>query len=243
MNKTVLVTGASVGIGAATAKIFAKASYNVVINYYHSQADAEQLAKDCKKLGVAAFAIKADCRKEAEIQKLAEETEKAVGKLDVLVNNFGLARDPAFETITQAGIIEILNNALVSNILATRIFVPKYMKKKSAVLSVASIYGLDQSARTKLPIYSAAKAGVINFMQVMAKIYAPNIRFNAVAPGFTKTPGWDNATPEYITDSLNSTLLKEWVQPEDIGEALLFLAEAKHIDAETIVVDAGWSKR
>jgi len=117
------------------------------------------------------------------------------------------------------------------------------MNNKGVVLNTATIYGLDQSGSVGLPVYSAAKSGVINFTQTMAKKYAPNIRFNAVAPGFTKTPHWDLLDEKIKKDCIDSTLQKEWVSPEDIAEALHFLANATHINAQILVVDAGWSKK
>ncbi len=233
----------SQGIGAATIKAFAKAGYDVAINYLHSEKEANLLKTDCESLGVKAILIKADCTKESEIQRLADEVSKSFGPVDVLVNNFGLGQELDFETLNQEEIINSLNNTLVPTMLATKIFAHDLIKKPGAILNIASIYGLHHSASMGLPIYSAAKAGVINFTQYTAKKYAPYIRCNAVAPAFTKTPHWDTVDPKRANDLIESTLQKEWISPEDIAETLLFLAESKHINAETIVVDAGWSKR
>ncbi len=242
-NKSAVVTGASKGIGAATAKIFAEAGYDVAINYFSSEIEAEAVRKACESFGVKAVKIKADCSKELEIQTLAQEVERNFDKLDVLVNNFGNAKETEFEKLTQEEMLDFVNRTLISAMVVTKYFVPKMMKPKSSVLNVASIYGLDQSASLNFPVYSASKAGLINFTQVMAKKYAPGIRSNAVAPGFTKTPHWDGADPERTKFLINSTLQKEWVLPEDVANTLLFLAKSKHINAETIVIDAGWSKR
>ena len=243
MSKTVLITGASQGIGAATARVFAAAGYDVAINYFRSQDKAETLAEECRKVGVQVVVVQADCSQETELKRLAEEVHQKFGLIDVLVNNFGLSDEPEFENASQQDMLNALNISLVSTMLAVRIFVPKLMKPQASVLNVASMYGLNQSAGLKHPIYSAGKAGLINFTQGMAKKHAPHIRFNVVAPGFTKTPHWDTADPERAKACIDSTLQKEWVQPEDIAKTLLFLAESPHITAETIVVDAGWSKR
>lgn len=243
MNKSVVVTGSAQGIGAATVKTFAAAGYDVVINYFHSKNDAESLAKESESFGVKAIIIKADCTKESELQRLADEVSFTFKAVDVLINNFGLAKEPDFEKLSQKEIVEILNSSLIPTILATRIFAPKLIKNNGSILNLASIYGLGQSGSMGLPIYSAAKAGIINFTQVSAKRYAPDIRCNAVAPGFTKTPHWDTVDPLAAKECIDSTLQKEWVDPEDIAKALLFLAEAPHINAQTLIVDAGWSKR
>jgi 3-oxoacyl-[acyl-carrier protein] reductase len=243
MSKSVVVTGASQGIGAATVKTFAAAGYDVVINYFHSKSDAESLARECESFGVKAITIKADCTKESELQRLANEVFSTFKTIDVLINNFGLAEEPDFEKLSQAKIIEILNSSLIPTILTTRIFAQKLIKKNGSILNIASIYGLNQSGSMGLPIYSAAKAGIINFTQVSAKRYAPNIRCNAVAPGFTKTPHWEAVDPLVAKECINSTLQKEWIRPEDIAKALLFLAETPRINAQTLIVDGGWSKR
>jgi 3-oxoacyl-[acyl-carrier protein] reductase len=117
------------------------------------------------------------------------------------------------------------------------------MQATASVLNISSIYGLDQGGKISMPLYSAAKAGIINFTQVMAQKYAPHIRFNTVAPGFTQTPHWKGIAPEYVEACLNTNLQPEFVQPEEIAKAPLFLTKTPHINAETLVVDAGRSKK
>jgi len=243
MTKTVVITGASKGIGASTSKVFAKAGYDVAISYFHSPEAVAQVVKACEDHGVKALAVQADCSKEEGIQKLADKVAKIFGKVDVLINNFGVAREPDFETISQAEIIEVLNNILISTFISTRIFVPKLMQETSSVLNLSSIYGLDQGGKISMPLYSASKAAIINFTQVMAQKYAPSIRFNAVAPGFTRTPHWEEVSPKYTKACLDTNLQKEFVQPEEIAEALLFLVKTPHVNAETLVIDAGRSKK
>jgi NAD(P)-dependent dehydrogenase (short-subunit alcohol dehydrogenase family) len=243
MSKTALITGASHGIGSATALAFAHAGYNIVLNYHNNAAAAEEIAEQCRKAGVETLALKGDMSDEQDIAKLKEQVLTTFGKLDVLVNNAAFTDEPSFNEADKESIVHALTQNFVTAALAIRAFVPDSMQPQSSVLCVASIYGLDQSGNPKAPIYSASKAAMINFIQSMAKLYAPTIRFNAVAPGYTLTPSWDDVSAERKQNVIGSTLLKEWVSAEEIASTLLFLASTPHINAETIVVDSGWSKR
>lgn len=241
-GKNVVVTSAANGIGAAAAYAFAKAGCNVAINYFSSKDQADALVEKCSSLGVKAIAIQADVTDERQVSGLAQRVKSEFGGVDILINNAGLAKEPSFEEMTKEDILTALNNSLISTMIVTKSFVPTLITK-GVVLNISTIYGLDQSGSTGLPVYSAAKAGVINFTQTMAKKYAPDIRFNVVAPGFTLTAHWDDIDEKVKKECLESTLQKEWVTPEDIADALIFLARSSHINSQTIVVDAGWSKR
>lgn len=242
---TVLITGASRGIGAATAAVFAKAGYDVFVNYRSSPnlKGAQQTVTTCRAEGVQAWAVQADVTNEEDLKNLTATVAKTAGKLDVLINNAAKAGGLPFDELSKADIMKALENILVGPLLVTRAFVPHLMNEKGVVLNVASIYGLDQSGNPKRPLYSLAKAALINATQTLAKHYAPTIRFNAVAPGFTFTSHWENQPAQRQQAVIDSTLLKEFIAPEEIGQALLFLAQAKHINAATLVVDSGWSKK
>jgi NAD(P)-dependent dehydrogenase (short-subunit alcohol dehydrogenase family) len=95
-----------------------------------------------------------------------------------------------------------------------------------------------------LPLYSAGKAALTSLAQTLAEKLAPqNIRCNVVAPGYTKTPNWDDVSEEYARSYFSTALQKEWVQAHEIAEAFLFLEQTPHANASTVVVDGGWSKR
>jgi len=242
-NKTILITGASHGIGAATAEIFAQAGYNVVLNYHRNVAGSEQIAEACRKHGVEAICIQADMSQEQEVSRLKDEVLEKFGKLDVLVNNAAFTDEPDFNEATGESILHALSQNFLTAALAIRAFVPDSMNSESSVLTVSSMYGLEHAGSPGLPIYSASKAALINFSETLAQLYAPTIRFNAVAPGYTKTPAWDDVPADRQQACLDSTMLKEWVTAEEIAKTLLFLAQTPHINAETIVVDSGFMKR
>jgi len=242
MSKVAVITGASKGIGAATAIEFAKAGYNVVINYKSDQEAAENVAEKARQHKVEATIVQADVFTEQGVKKLCGETTHKNKKIDVLVNNAGYADEPEFKDLTYQDVADSLSANFISAVMCTQAFSP-IINKGGSILFNSSIYGLNFSGNPGLAIYSASKAAIINFAQTMAEMLAPDIRCNVVAPGVTKTPAWDTASQEYIKMRLNQTLQKEWVNAEDIGSAFVFLAENPHVNATTIAVDAGWQKK
>jgi len=117
------------------------------------------------------------------------------------------------------------------------------LNRGGSILFVSSVYGMPMGGATNLTLYSAAKAAIINFAQTMAEKLSPDIRCNIVAPGVTKTDAWNEASEEYVKRRLDQALQPEWVQPKDIADAVLFLANTPHITASTLVVDGGWLKK
>ena len=242
MSKVAVITAASRGIGAATAKAFGRAGYDVVINYLHSVDAAKGVAKSIEASGQKAVTVQANVFTEDGVRTLFETVKGTFGHLDVLVNNAARPNDRPFGEWTQEDILKGLNDTFVSAVLCTQAAVP-LMPNGGSILFAGSINGLSFGASPSAPLYSAAKAAVSNFAQSMAEKLAPHIRCNVVAPGVTKTPAWDGVNPEYIKMNLGMTLLKEWVVPEEIASAFVFLAETPHITAQTIVIDGGWQKK
>ena len=241
MSKVAVVTGASKGIGAATAVAFAKAGYDVVINYRNDTAAAQNVVAQIEACGQKALAVQAHAFTEEGIKNLFDKIKVVFPKIDVFVNNAGNPNEPQFGDYTWDDINESLGANFGATVLCTQEAV-KIMDKGS-ILFTSSIYGLQFGGNPGLALYSAGKAAMINFAQTTAEKLAPDIRCNVVAPGTTKTPIWDGVSPEYAQQGLNMTLLKEWVQPEEIADAFVFLATTPHITGQTITVDGGWQKK
>lgn len=240
-RKVAVITGASKGIGAATALAFSKDGYDVVINYRSDDVSAQKLVNTIESTGRKAIAIQANIFLENEICEFFKKVKKQFGKIDVLVNNAGEPNEPEFGKIT----CKDLDRSLGANFGATVLCTQEAVKlmDKGCILFTSSIYGLNFGGNPTLPLYSAGKAAMINFTQTMAEKLAPYIRCNVVAPGTTKTPAWEGVAPEYTEKSLDMTLLKDWVSPEEIADAFLFLAKSPHMTGQTIVVDSGWQKK
>ena len=132
-------------------------------------------------------------------------------------------------------------NNLFSMVLCSQAAAKIMLKTGSGViLNVTSIRGLEHGGRPTAMAYSTTKAATISFTKNLAKELAPNIRVNAVAPGFTLTPNYDQDSP-LVKSFIEGTLIKRWIQPEEIAEALLYLATAEAVTGENLVVDGGYT--
>lgn len=241
MSKVVVITGASKGIGAATAIAFGKVGYDVVVNYRNDTRAAEAVVKEIKRASQNAVAIQAHAFTEEGIKQLFSAVKSKFHKIDVLVNNVGTPNEPGFGEYTRDAVNESFGANIGAAIVATQAAVE--LMDKGSILFTSSIYGLPFGGNPNLALYSAGKAAMINFAQTMAERLAPDIRCNVVATGTTKTPAWYGANPEYAQKSLDMTLQKEWVAAEEIADAFVFLAETPHITGQTVVVDGGWQKK
>jgi len=114
-------------------------------------------------------------------------------------------------------------------------------EKGGAIVNTASIRGLDATGRPGIMAYSAAKAAMINFTKTLAKELAPRITVNAVAPGFVTTPNYDKTPEETKKEFIDGTLIKRWLQPEEIAEGILYLAGSPGVTGEVLVIDGGFS--
>ncbi len=243
MSKVAVITGASKGIGATTATAFSREGYDVVVNYRNDTGAADKVVADIHKNGGKAVAIQADVYSDLGSRKLFDFVANEFGGVDVLVNNAGFAPEPPFGEWTQANITESMTCMFVSAALCTQAVVP-LMKAGGSILFTSSVNGLLFGGNPGVPFYSASKAAVINFAQTMAEKLAPNnIRCNVVAPGTTKTPFWDTRDPNRAQKNIDMTIQKEWVEPDEVANAFVFLAKTLHINAQTIVVDGGWQKK
>lgn len=242
MNKTVLVTGGSRGIGRATIIEFAKRGYNVVINYLNSEKNALDLKKEVEeKYQVKALTIKADISNEIEIKKMVEKVITEFGKIDCLVNNAGIAIDTTYEDKTKENFMKILETNLVGPFLVCK-EVAKCMiqKKEGTIINVSSTNGIDTIYPESLD-YDASKAGLISLTKNLAKVYAPYIRVNSVAPGWVETEMNKELDIEFINKENEKILLNRFAKPEEIAKVIAFLAssDASYINGEIIRVDGG----
>jgi 3-oxoacyl-[acyl-carrier protein] reductase len=241
VSKVAVVTGASKGIGAATAVAFGRAGYDVVINYCNDTESAQKVVKEIENLGQKAIAIQANAFTEEGMKQIFETVKAKFSKIDVLVNNAYTPKEPSFGEYDCSS----LNKSFGANFGATVLCTQEAVKlmDKGSILFTSSIYGLPFGGKPSLPLYSASKAAMINFAQTMAEKLAPNIRCNVVTPGVTKTPNWEGVAEDYVQKSLDLTLLKDWVEPQEIANTFVFLAETPHVTGQTIVVDSGWQKK
>lgn len=243
MQKTVLVTGASRGIGRATIIEFAKKGYNVVINYLNSEDKAIDLKKKVEEnYGVKALTIKADVSNETEVKEMVKKMINEFERIDCLVNNAGIAIDTVFEDKTQENFLKTLNTNLIGSFLVSK-EVAKYMisRKEGTIINVSSTNGIDTIYPESID-YDASKAGVISLTKNLAIQYAPVIRVNCVAPGWVITDMNKELDNDFIKKECNKILLNRFANTEEIAKVILFLAssDASYINGEVIRIDGGF---
>lgn len=224
MNNTVLITGASKGIGAATAILFAIEGFNVIINYNYSKEAALSLQNTIINNGYNAIALRADVRCRDEVDKMVEIATSKFGDINVLVNNAGIAQQKLFTDISISDWNNIIETNLTGVFNCTQSVLPQMIKNKcGSIINISSIWG--QAGGSCEVHYSAAKAGVIGLTKALAKELGPsNIRVNCVAPGVIKTDMINNLSFDDIAQLSNETPLERIGTPEDIAKTLLFLA-------------------
>lgn len=226
-RKTVIITGASRGIGRETALLFAKNEYNVVINYNKSEEQALLLENEINSKGKSAIAIKADISNMNEVKAMIDETLKHFKSIDVLVNNAGIAEQKMFCDITENDWENMLK-VNVTGIFNTCKCVMPFMihKKEGNIINVSSIWGLV-GASCEVH-YSTSKAAIIGFTKALAKELGPsNIKVNCVAPGVINTDMNANLDMETIDALKEETPLGTIGKPIDIANTIYFLASDK----------------
>ncbi len=224
MSKTVLITGASRGIGAETARRFAKEGYAVGVNYCSSQTQAEELVRELEAMGVTAKAYQADVSDRAQVDRMMDAFFKDFGHMDVLVCNAGIARQELFTDVTLDQWRQMLGINLDGVFHCCQAALPDMIRRKSGrIITLSSMWG--QVGASCEVAYSAAKAGVIGLTKALAKEVGPSgITVNCVAPGVIETEMNGLLTQE-IKDALaEETPLERMGTPADVAEAIWFLA-------------------
>ena len=240
-GKVALVTGASRGIGQATAIDLAKAGADIVINFIGNEAVAQETVEAIEALGRKAIKIKADVGNAEDVQAMVDEAVAAFGHIDILVNNAGITRDGLLIRMKDSDWDDVLNINLKGVYLVTKA-VAKLMVKQRAgrIINMTSVSGV--TGNVGQANYAAAKAGVIGFTKTCAKeLAARGITVNAVAPGFIETAMTD-VLPEKIKEGIAATVpFGRMGQPEEIASVVTFLASdfASYITGQVLNVDGG----
>jgi len=242
-GKAALVTGAAVSVGRAVALDLARRGVAVAVNYSRSVTDAEQTAAECEKLGVRAVCVQADVGRDDQVRAMTEKAVEALGRLDVLVNNAGVTRfiDHAeMEKVGEDDWDYIFRTNVWGTFVCTRAAVPALRRDGGGVVinlsSVAGVYGTGSSVP-----YCASKAAINNMTVTLARALAPDIRVNAVAPGFVDTRWWsDREHSDAIKQfAAAAAPLKKVCQAEDVSKVVMDLVSSDMMTGQVVVVDGG----
>jgi 3-oxoacyl-[acyl-carrier protein] reductase len=241
-NKTILITGASRGLGKKMAEALATQGAHVVFNYRGDEAAAMKLKEELEALGASKVtALLFDVTNTSQMKEAVEKFIETNGPITGLVNNAGISKDQIVLRLKEEDVIQTINTNLVSAIMLTQILSRSFMKAENvSVVNISSIVGLMGNASQIA--YSASKAGLVGFTKSYAKELASrNIRCNAICPGFITTD-MTHALDEKIKDAYaNSIPLKRMGEPDEVSNLVCFLLSkaSSYITGETIKIDGG----
>ena len=246
-SKAALVTGAASGIGRAAALALARAGYDVAINYSSSEKAARETAAAAEKVGSKTLLVRCDVSDEAGVRAMLKSVEKEFGRLDVLVNNAGTTA-PWTPKDLESVSLEDWDRVFAVNVRGlfqvTRAAVPLLRASKGCVVNTASIVGLRPGPQP-LP-YAASKAAVVNLTKTLAWNLGPDIRVNAVAPGWMEGDWMQRMLKDKYEDLMGkrakATPLKRVVTAEDVAETMMSLIQSnRFVTGEVIVIDGGFA--
>jgi 3-oxoacyl-[acyl-carrier protein] reductase len=242
-GKTAIVTGASRGVGRATALRLAEAGANVVVNYLSAEEKANNAAALCREKGGEAIAVQGDVSKWEDAQNLARRAIDQFGRIDLLVCNAGIWEGAPIEEMSEELWNKVLNTNLKAAWAMTKACVPSMKKQESgaAIVLVSSTAG--QRGEANYSNYAASKGGQISFTKALATELAPKIRVNCVAPGWIETamvrPVFeDEAYRQTVIDSIP---LRRMATTDDVALSIVFLLSdwSRHITGEVLNINGG----
>ncbi len=234
-SKTAVITGATGGIGEAIARLFATRGYNLVLTYNNSKAKALELYAGLSTK-VRVELVKLDLSDLEETEMVAKNITKLFPTIDVLVNNAGIAEKALFTELTNSQISLMVNTNLTGTMVFTREVAAKMLRTEcGTIINVSSIWG-EEGASMEVH-YSAAKAGLIGFTKALSKELAPmGIRANAVTPGAIETNMLKGEDLEELSSSIP---LNRIGSPNDVAEAIAYLADASYVTGAVLKVNGG----
>lgn len=238
MSRTVLITGSSRGIGAATAKLFSAHGYQVVINYNRSHDAALQVSKSCSN----SMTICADISSRAAVDAMFSEVENQFGDIDILINNAGISQQCLFTDVTESMWNKMLGTNLNGAFYCCQRALPSMINRKCGkIINISSIWGMVGASCEVA--YSITKAGIIGLTRALAKEVGPSgIQVNCVAPGIIETDMLCDFDYDTKQELAYETPLGVLGSPSDIAQTILFLASdaANFITGQVISPNGGY---
>lgn len=240
-GKTAIITGASRGIGRATALHLGDLGANVVVNYSKDERGAQKVVDTIKERGGSALAILADVTCISDVNNMVEKTVERFSSIDILVNNAGITRDTLLLRMKEEDWNSVIDTNLKGVFNCTKAVTRGMMRaRQGCIINISSVIGMTGNAGQSN--YAAAKAGIIGFSKSMAKELAPRgIRVNVIAPGFIQTDMTDVLGDDIKQEILSQIPLNRYGKPDDIAQLVAFLASDRsgYITGQVINVDGG----
>jgi 3-oxoacyl-[acyl-carrier protein] reductase len=240
-NKVAIITGASRGIGAGIASVFAQHGAHVAFTYSSSEAPALALAEELTSLGVKAKAYKSNAGLFDEAQVLVDQVVSDFGQVDILVNNAGITKDNLLMRMSEQDFDQVIETNLKSVFNMTKAVQKYFLKQRSgSIINMSSVVGVKGNAGQAN--YAASKAGMIGFTKSIAlELGSRNIRCNAIAPGFIETEMTAKLDEKVVQSWREGIPLKRGGSPEDVANACVYLASdlSSYVTGQVIHVDGG----
>lgn len=240
MNKVIIITGASRGIGREIAKELAEEGEKVIANYNKSEEAANNLKEELNKKNIEIDIVQADVSKREDAKRLAQYALKKYGRIDVLINNAGIAEYKLFTDETDEDWQKIMNTNLYSAFAMSQEVIPNMIhNKKGCIINMSSAWGVVGGSLEV--IYSVSKAGLDGLTKALAKELGPsNIRVNSIAPGMINTKMNDKFNKEEIEELKEEIPLEKIGEPSDIAKCVKWLIEDTYTTGQVISINGGW---
>lgn len=240
MEKVVIVTGASRGIGREIAKQLARNNIAVVANYHQSEKEAKELKEELEKENKVIDIVKADISKREGAKKLVQFALQKYNKIDVLINNAGISEYKLFTDETDEDWNRIMDTNLYSAFAVSQEVIPNMIHhKEGCIINISSIWGVTGASLEVL--YSTSKAGLNGMTKALAKELGPsNIRVNAIAPGIIDTGMNDKFSKEELVEIKEEIPLGRIGKTEDVAKFVKWLIEDNYTTGQIISINGGW---
>jgi 3-oxoacyl-[acyl-carrier protein] reductase len=240
-GKNVIITGASRGIGAGIARVFANHGANIAFTYSSSEAPAIALQKELTDAGVKAKAYKSNAASFSESEALIVSVLEDFGGIDVLINNAGITKDNLLMRMNEDDFDSVIEINLKSVFNMTKAVQRTFLKQRhGSIINMSSVVGVKGNAGQAN--YAASKAGMIGFTKSVAlELGSRNIRCNAIAPGFIETEMTEKLDEKTVQSWRDAIPLKRGGSPEDVANACLFLASdlSAYVTGQVLHVNGG----